>query len=373
MTGLPGLLNVFQRKSCFSMPDLNTLDAYDYELPEELIAQQPVSPRDHSRLMIYQRNQGALRHRQFRDLPEFLRPGDCLVLNQTRVVPARLYGLRDKTGGKWEGLFLRLLDGNHWDVIGQTRGKLLPGETVTIQQNGAATPLKLILHEKDSEGRWRAEPVLAGGAESSPWDLLESFGALPLPPYIQQGQAGEADRQRYQTVYARTPGAVAAPTAGLHFTPELLQRCQELGVQLAEVTLHVGLGTFRPVSVSQLDQHVMHAEWCEVNAETVEQLRQCQQNGGRIIAVGTTTVRTLETAAQSGELEPWQGESRLFIRPGYEFRVIDGLITNYHLPKSTLLILLTALMGYEPLQQAYQTAIQERYRFYSYGDAMLIL
>lgn len=352
--------------------DLNALASYDYELPEELIAQTPVSPRDHSRLLVYQRGPATTRHCHFYDLPEFLRPGDCLVLNQTRVVPARLYGLREQTGGKWEGLFLRHRESGEWEIIGQTRGKLQPGETLLVGADPAGRRLRLRLIAREEQGRWRVAPEPASDDPTNPWDLLECYGSIPLPPYIQHGHANTADRERYQTVYAESPGAVAAPTAGLHFTPELLARCQELGVGIEYVTLHVGLGTFRPVSVEHLDEHDMHAEWCEITAETATRLRQIRSQGGRIIAVGTTSVRTLETAAQSGELLPWQGESSLFIRPGHSFRVVDGLITNFHLPKSTLLVLLAAFMGYAPMRATYETAITQRYRFYSYGDAMLI-
>lgn len=355
------------------MPDLNAISAYDYELPEELIAQSPVEPRDHSRLLVYDRPSGMINHRQFFQVSEFLQPGDCLVLNQTKVVPARLRGVRDQTGGKWEGLFLRLLDEGCWELIGQTRGRILPGETVSLIGTDSQTPLPLKFLEKDAEGRWRVQPLCDLSDKRSPWELLDQYGAIPLPPYIHHGEASQADRTRYQTVYAQTPGAVAAPTAGLHFTPELLENCRNKGVQIATVTLHVGLGTFRPVSVELLDQHQMHSEWCEVTPATVHQLQQTRQSGGRVIAVGTTTVRTLETASQSGTLQPWQGESNLFIRPGYHFKTVQGLITNYHLPRSTLLVLLAGFMGYDTMQTVYRIAVEERYRFYSYGDAMLIL
>lgn len=354
------------------LSDLNVIAAYDYELPEELIAQAPVTPRDQSRLLVYNRSTGVVAHRRFFQLPEFLRPGDCLVLNRTRVVPARLFGGRERTGGKWEGLFLKLLASGEWQIIGQTRGRLLPGEILQIQQPDRAGSLRLKLVEKDDQGRWRVVPVVAGVDSSATWDLLEQFGSVPLPPYIQHGHANPADRARYQTVFADTPGAVAAPTAGLHFTPELLETCRQAGVELATVTLHVGLGTFRPVSVAHLDEHQMHAEWCEVSAEAVETIRRAKRAGGRVIAIGTTSVRTLETAAQSGELRPWEGESNLFIRPGFPFRVVDGLVTNYHLPKSTLLVLLAAFMGHDPMMRTYELAKTERYRFYSYGDAMLV-
>lgn len=354
------------------MTDLNSIEAYDYHLPEELIAQHPVEPRDHSRLLVYRRADQSIVHRRFHNLPEYLRANDCLIWNQTRVVPARLYGRRAETGGKWEGLFLKLLADGDWEIIGQTRGKLKADEFLEIPHPGSEDVLQLKLIERREGGCWIARPETNG--EVSPWDLLDQFGSIPLPPYIQDGHASESDRERYQTVYAQTPGAVAAPTAGLHFTPELIERCQAAGVDCSSVTLHVGLGTFRPVSVDNLDAHQMHREWCEVTSETVGQLQRCYEAGGRRIAVGTTTVRTLETASrESGQLQPWDGESDLFIRPGYQFRSTDGLITNFHLPKSTLLIMLSAMVGREEILRIYEEAISEQYRFYSYGDAMLIL
>jgi len=354
------------------MTDLNSINAYDYHLPDELIAQHPAEPRDHSRLLVYRRADRSIEHRRFYDLPAYLKSSDCLVWNQTRVVPARLYGRRAETGGKWEGLFLKLLPDGGWEIIGQTRGKLQPGEFLEIPHPDTDDVLQLQLIERREGGCWLARPANTG--QVSPWDLLDRFGSIPLPPYIQDGHAEQQDRERYQTVYAQKPGAVAAPTAGLHFTPELIERCRTAGVDFSSVTLHVGLGTFRPVSVDDLDAHQMHREWCEVPAETVSQLQQCREAGGRRIAVGTTTVRTLETASRdAGELQPWDGESDLFIRPGFEFRCTDGLITNFHLPKSTLLIMLSALVGRDEILRIYETAIREQYRFYSYGDAMLIL
>ncbi len=355
------------------MADLNQISSYDYTLPEELIAQSPAPHRTDSRLLVFDRGSGTKTHRHFRDLLEFVRPGDCLVLNRTRVVPARLRGFRDQTGGKWEGLFLRLDADNSWIIIGKTKGKLQLGETVTVHSEDQQSKLQIQFLERGEQGTWRVQPVLEDGDSSTAWELLDRVGAIPLPPYIQHGQAVPEDRERYQTVYASTPGAVAAPTAGLHFTPELLDRCRESGVGIAEVTLHVGLGTFRPIAVENLDEHEMHSEWCEVSEETVNKLAETRANGGRVIAVGTTTVRTLETAARSGSLQPWQGESTLFIRPGFEFHAIDGMITNFHLPKSSLLVMLSAFTGYEPIMDCYAEAIRERYRFYSYGDAMLIV
>ncbi len=360
------------------MPDLNLIESYDYELPEELIAQTPAEQRDQSRLMVLDRKTGEIEHRKFCDLVEYLHPHDCLVLNQTRVVPARLQGVRDQTGGKWEGLFLSLQADRTWEILSKTRGKLQPGEKVTVHavpqsQSDDAAGLQLELIEKGEQGRWKVRPVVELSDQRSVWELLEQIGSVPLPPYIRHGEAKPEDAQRYQSVYANVPGAAAAPTAGLHFSKELLQKCQDAEISIVYVTLHVGLGTFRPVSVSHLDEHEMHSEWCEIDATAVEMIQKSKEQGGRIIAVGTTSMRTLESAAHSGDLKPWEGDSDLFIRPGFQFNIVDGLITNYHLPKSTLLVLLSAFAGYEQVMHAYEIAIEQRYRFFSYGDAMLVL
>ncbi len=366
------------------MPDLNLIESYDYELPDELIAQTPVEQRDQSRLMVLDRETGDIKHRKFCDLLEFLHPHDCLVLNQTRVVPARLRGVRDQTQGKWEGLFLSLQADGCWEILSKTRGKLQPGETVTVypvspDRSVQKAGVQLELVEKQEQGRWIVRPVIELADENSVWKLLDQIGSVPLPPYIRHGEAKPEDAQRYQSVYAHVPGAAAAPTAGLHFSKELLQKCQEAKISIAYVTLHVGLGTFRPVSVSRLDEHEMHSEWCEIDARAVDLILKSKQQGGRTIAVGTTSMRTRESVPryadrnEGGKLKPWRGDSELFIRPGFEFQVVDGLITNYHLPKSTLLVLLSAFAGYEHVMNAYQVAIQQKYRFFSYGDAMLVL
>jgi S-adenosylmethionine:tRNA ribosyltransferase-isomerase len=292
------------------------------------------------------------------------------VLNDSRVVPARLKGVRTETGGRWEGLFLSVGSDGFWRVIGQTRGYLRIGETVTISASRKpAEALRLKLLSREEDGVWVMQPDPPG----EPFALLDQFGSVPLPPYIRHGQEAAGDRERYQTVYAATPGSAAAPTAGLHFTPELLANCTWQGIRAARVTLHVGLGTFRPVNVDNLREHVMHAEACTVSAETMDQLQQTRAQGGRIIAVGTTSLRTLETAVGAAGWSAWQGESRLFVFPPYEFQAVDGLLTNFHLPKSTLLMLVSALAGYELTRSAYRAAIAERYRFFSYGDAMLVL
>lgn len=353
---------------------MNELDDYDYELPTSLIAAHPAPRREDARLLVLHRATGKIEHRGVRDLPQLLSPGDCLVMNDTRVVPARLLGERTATGGRWEGLFLNTAGPRHWRLIGQTRGKLQPGEQLTLFPAGhdAATAtdrLQLTLIERLPEGEW----LVRVESDRPPFELLDQFGTIPLPPYIERDIATEEDRERYQTLYARRPGAVAAPTAGLHLTPELLAACRARGVDEDYVTLHVGIGTFRPISTSRLDEHRMHAEWCEVNTACVERLQQVRERGGRIVAVGTTTARTLETASSLGELRPWSGETRIFIRPPYSFRSLDVLLTNFHLPRSTLLVMLSAFAGREQVLEAYRVAVAEKYRFYSYGDAMLIL
>jgi S-adenosylmethionine:tRNA ribosyltransferase-isomerase len=259
-----------------------------------------------------------------------------------------------------------------WRVLGQTRGKLRPGEQVTlspVHDPQSAARLQLTLVDRAADGIWLARPEAA----DDPFALLERFGTVPLPPYMHRELATNEDRERYQTLYARRPGAVAAPTAGLHFTPELLQACREKGIAAAYVTLHVGIGTFRPIAVETLDEHRMHAEWCEVNAETVAAVRAAREAKGRVVAVGTTSVRTLETASRDGELRVWSGETDIFIRPPFEFHTVDALLTNFHLPRSTLLVMLSAFAGRELILEAYRIAVENRYRFYSYGDAMLVL
>ncbi len=344
---------------------------YDYVLPPELIADEPLPRRDASRLLCLDRTSGAIAHRSFRDFPSLLRPHDLLVVNETRVVPARLMGVRTSTGGKWEGLFLRSTGDGNWRLIGQTRGKLQSGESITLRPvhaPGSGRPLVLTLIEQGEGGEWTARVDSADNA----LDLLDEFGTVPLPPYIHRVTATDEDRERYQTTFARIPGAIAAPTAGLHFTPEVLDACRRRGASIAAVTLHVGLGTFRPMDCAHLSEHRMHREWCEVPQATVDAIRHTREAGGRVIAVGTTSVRTLESVAARGPLQAWSGETDLFIRPPYSFRVVDALLTNFHLPRSTLLVLVSALAGRDATLRGYQEAIREHYRFYSYGDAMFI-
>lgn len=338
---------------------------FDYHLPPQLIAQAPCARRDQSRLLVADRRTRTLAHHTFAHLPGLLSPGDLLILNDTRVVPARLVGRRTRTGGKWEGLFLRTLADGSWEMLCQTRGTLSPSETIALEPG----PLRLRLIEKTPAGHWRVRPEDTAPAA----ELLASHGHVPLPHYIRRGHDVPEDRARYQTVYARRDGAVAAPTAGLHFTPEIFAQLEERGVGKAFVTLHVGLGTFQPIQVDDYREHRMHEEWAELPAATIEALGACKVRGGRVVAVGTTAVRVLETVAASGPLRPWSGETDLYIYPPYEFRVVDALVTNFHLPRSTLLLLVGAFAGVDLLREAYRTAIENEYRFYSYGDAMLIL
>jgi S-adenosylmethionine:tRNA ribosyltransferase-isomerase len=348
---------------------MSELDQYDYELPKELIAQQPVISRVDARLLVVDRCHNSLEHKHIRDLAEILEPGDCLVLNETKVVPARLVGFRTQTGGRWEGLFLSAQDQGLWLILGHTRGKLVPGESITLLDAQGKEDVRLDLISKDSEGNWVVKPA----SLEPTYEILERVGRIPLPPYIRSGEMTESDRKNYQTVFAREPGSVAAPTAGLHFSEKLLEKIKLRGVTVVYLTLHVGLGTFRPISVEKLVEHKMHSEWGTISAEAVETILECRQKGGRVIAVGTTSVRLLETAAGGGTLQPFSGETDLFIRPPYEFKIVDCMMTNFHLPRTTLLILVRTLGGDELIRRAYQEAIEEQYRFYSYGDAMLII
>lgn len=352
------------------------LTGYDYKLPQELIAQNPASPRDIARLLVVD-SPTHHTHRIFRDLPDLLRPGDLLVLNNTRVIPARLYG-RKPSGASVEVLLVEERQHNQWLALVKPGKRLQPGARVVFERHQSSphlpTPLSphlltaTVLEIDEATGGRLLQFELPLGV--SLVQLLEEFGEMPMPPYITDSQA---ESSQYQTVYARQPGAIAAPTAGLHFTPQLLEQLQERGIGRAFVTLHVGVGTFRPVEVEDVTTHKMHQEWVEVPVETVEQIRATQLSGGRIIAVGTTAVRALEGAAASGQLQLFCGKTQLFIYPGYQWRVVQGLITNFHLPRSSLLMLVGALIGRQRLLELYQEAIASQYRFYSFGDAMLIL
>ncbi len=338
---------------------------FDFDLPDELIAQHPAEPRDRSRLMVVRRAAGTWEHRTFADLPDLLAAGDVLVRNNTRVVPARLIGHREATGGKWEGLFLRARPDGSWEVLATTRGRPTVGERVVVGRG-----LRLTLEDRGAAGRWVVRPE----CDDPPAALLECHGHVPLPPYIRKGREGPGDRLRYQTTYAQVPGAVAAPTAGLHFTEGLFERLAARGIACVDATLHVGLGTFRPIEAERVEDHALHAEWAELPATASDALRACRARGGRVVAVGTTSARVLETsAAADGDLRPFAGETALYLRPGHAFRGLDALITNFHLPRSSLLVLVSALAGVELTRAAYAEAIRRRYRFYSYGDAMLIL
>ena len=348
---------------------MSELDDYDYELPRSLIAQEPLANRADSRLLVVNRAENSITHSYVRELPQLLRPGDLLVLNDTRVVPARLVGYRTSTSGHWEGLFLRLDEQGLWRLLARSRGKMACGETITLVNAAGQDDIRLRLVERLDGGIW----VMHAETDEPVFSLLDRLGRVPLPPYIRQGEMMPADRQRYQTVFARQPGAVAAPTAGLHFTADLLRRLEAAGIGHCFVTLHVGLDTFRPVTAERLSDHKLHSEWGQLEAAAVERIGECHKRGGRIIAVGTTSVRVLESAAAGGPIRPWSGWTELFIRRPYTFRAVDSLLTNFHLPRTTLLVLVRAFGGDELIRRAYEEAIRQEYRFYSYGDAMLVL
>lgn len=345
------------------------LSHYDYELPVELIAQQPLAQRSDARLLVVDRKSRSIAHHHVRDLPELLAPTDVVVVNESRVVPARLVGRREMTGGHWEGLFLSVDGGGRWQLLGKTRGKPQIGESIVLLDNAGHDSVRLRFVARADQGIWIAQPDTADDT----YEVLDRVGRVPLPCYIREGLSEPGDRERYQTVYARVPGSAAAPTAGLHLSDRLLTRLDDRGITLARVILHVGLDTFRPIGVDRLEEHHMHSEWGELDGDTAAELREARARGGRVVAIGTTSVRVLETAARGGELGAWRGQTDLFIRPPYEFRGIDALLTNFHLPRSTLLVLVRTFGGDELVQRAYDEAIRERYRFYSYGDAMLIL
>lgn len=340
---------------------MTTKDFY-YDLPPELIAQHPLKDRAGSRLLVLDKKTGKIEHKNFRNIIEYLNPGDCLVMNNTRVIPARLYGVKEDTGGKIEFLLLKRIDLNTWNVIlkpgkrARTGARfvfgdgLLKAEVIEVKPDGN----RIVRFEYD--GVWE--------------ELLDKLGEMPLPPYIKEKLE---DKERYQTVYSKIEGSAAAPTAGLHFTNELLEAIKDKGVKTAYLTLHVGLGTFRPVSVENVEEHVMHTEHYEVSQEAAEIINETRKSGGRIVAVGTTSVRTLETVAEdNGTMKAEIGDTSIFIYPGYKFKVTDSIITNFHLPESTLLMLVSAFAGKENIFAAYEQAVKEKYRFFSFGDAMLL-
>jgi S-adenosylmethionine:tRNA ribosyltransferase-isomerase len=348
---------------------MSELERYDYTLPRELIAQNPLPRRTDARLMVVHRSSGQIEHSHVRHLADFLKADNCLVFNDTKVIPARLVGRRDRTGARWTGLFLGADEHGVWQVLGKTRGKLEPGEAIVVLSWDVRQTITLRLIAKLDGGVWAVRPEPMG----QPLEILQRVGRVPLPPYIRDGEMVEEDIETYQTVYADQPGAVAAPTAGLHFTPELLAELTRRGIEQHRVTLHVGIGTFRPITAKRLDEHPMHSEWCSLSPKVAERLREHKRSGRRIIAVGTTVARTLETASAGGEIRPFSGQTNLFIRPPFPFHACDALLTNFHLPKSTLLILVRTFGGDELIRHAYLEAIDERYRFFSYGDAMLIV
>ncbi len=349
----------------------------DYQLPAELIAQEPLRNRADARLMVIDRQRESIDHFHVRDLPRLLRPSDRIVLNDTKVIPAQLRGLREGTGGRWQGLFLGKLENGDWKLVCKTRGKLQPLEKIQLLDRDGKRAETLWLLEKIESGQWKARPE----GELTTFDLLDRVGRVPLPPYIRGGNMVDTDVEDYQTVFAKRPGAVAAPTAGLHFTNQLLQSIHNVGCDFSSITLHVGMGTFQPISTDDPADHPMHKEWAELTEDAAEQLNETRSSAGRIVAVGTTVTRVLETVAkissadesQETILQPWQGETDLFIRPPHQFRAVDALLTNFHFPRTTLLLLVQAFSGTRLLRDAYELAVKEEYRFYSYGDAMLIV
>ena len=343
---------------------------FDYYLPEELIAQKPADRRDSSRLLVVHRDTGKIEHRHFYDIIDYLEPGDCMVLNNSKVLPARLYGTKEKTGAKVEFLLIKRIEGDTWETMVRPGRKLKPGDSVIFSEKPL---LKAAIKDFGADGTRIVEFEYDGIF----MERLEEIGSMPLPPYIERS-SDDDDRERYQTVYCREEGSVAAPTAGLHFTKELLKKAEQKGVELAYVTLHVGIGTFRPVKVEKIEEHHMHFEEYFIDEETARTINDTIKTGGRIVSVGTTSARTVESAAvydkESGKylVRAGHGSTGIFIYPGYEFKIIDSLITNFHLPKSTLLMLISALYNREDILRVYRIAVEERYRFFSYGDAMFI-
>ena len=341
---------------------MKTSDFY-FDLPKELIAQDPIEERSNSRLLILDKETGAVQHRHFYDILEYLNEGDCLVLNNTKVIPARLYGVREGTGAMIEILLLKRKDNNVWETLVKPGKKARPGVKIIFGDGLLTGEVIDVVEEGNRLIRFSYEGIFE--------EILDQLGQMPLPPYITHELK---DKNRYQTVYAKYEGSAAAPTAGLHFTEELLDQVRRKGIRIAEVTLHVGLGTFRPVKVEDVSQHHMHSEFYEVTEEAAEIIRSTKASGGRVICVGTTSCRTIESAALrfDGTIRACSGWTDIFIYPGFQFQLLDGLITNFHLPESTLLMLVSALAGKEHIMAAYEEAVKERYRFFSFGDAMLI-
>ena len=335
---------------------------FAYDLPEELIAQSPLADRDSSRLMVLDRVSGQITHRVFHDITDYLQSGDCLVINDTKVIPARLLGEREGTGAKVEVLLLKRKSDNVWETLVKPGRKARPGMRLSFGDGLLRAEVMEIVEEGNRLIRFEYEGVFE--------EVLEQLGQMPLPPYITKKLE---DKNRYQTVYAKYEGSAAAPTAGLHFTEELLHKISEMGINIAHVTLHVGLGTFRPVKVEDVENHHMHTEYYRVTREAADMINRTKREGGRVICVGTTSCRTVESAAdEEGVIHAGEGDTSIFIYPGYQFKILDCLITNFHLPESTLLMLVSALAGKEHIMAAYEEAVRERYRFFSFGDAMFI-
>jgi len=365
------------------------IEDFDYELPVELIAQTPLDERDSCRLMVLDRSKGTVEHRHFYDILDYVNPGDCLVLNDSRVIPARMYGIKEGTGAHIELLLIKRIEGDKWECMVRPGKRLHEGDTVRLAGRTETVPAGseepecgyilvngiekdfcahiLGIHDRDNGTR-----LVEFEYDGIFMERLEEIGSMPLPPYITR-PAEDSDREMYQTVYSRIDGSVAAPTAGLHFTKELLRQAEAKGVRIAYVTLHVGIGTFRPVKVDVIEEHKMHFEECSIDEENAAVINDTIDSGGRIISVGTTSTRTLESMNENGHVKDGKTSHGIFIYPGYEFRIVDSLITNFHLPKSTQLMLISALYDGEKILEAYAEAVKEGYRFFSYGDAMLII
>lgn len=335
---------------------------FDYDLPEELIAQDPLEDRSSSRLMVLDKKKGDIEHKIFRDVVDYLQPGDCLVLNNTKVIPARLFGVKEGTEAKIEILLLKRKENDIWETLVKPGKKCKPGVKISFGEGLLTGEVLEVVEDGNRLIRFHYDGIFE--------EILDQLGQMPLPPYITHQLK---DKNRYQTVYAKYDGSAAAPTAGLHFTPELLQQIRDMGIDIAEVTLHVGLGTFRPVKVDTIEEHHMHSEFYRIEASEAEKINRAKESGHRVICVGTTSCRTVESAAdENGKLKECSGWTEIFIYPGYKFKVLDCLITNFHLPESTLIMLVSALAGREHVLAAYEEAVKERYRFFSFGDAMFI-
>jgi len=350
--------------------ELTPASRYDFDLPKDLIAQHPTQNREDARLLVVDRGRNQIHHSHFRDIVDWLRRDDCLVLNETKVIPAKLIGYRTKTKGRWQGLYLESDPRSGViKVMCKTRGNIQPGETVTLQDRDGLDRLLITMVAKLEGGCWAIKP----NEETSVEEFLKQVGRIPLPHYIRDGNMCDSDVEDYQTVYARSPGSVAAPTAGLHFSKRLLNQVIDAGVNISKVTLHVGTGTFRPIATDAIENHQMHGEYGVLDEATIRQILATRETGGRVIAVGTTSTRLLETAGLNQPLQAWSGTTDLYIRPGHSFQVVDGLITNFHLPRTTLLVLVRTMGGDKLIQEAYRQAIEQEYRFFSYGDGMLII